>query len=135
MRIVMAMTAAFFLTLLFAAVQSGCDSDDDTPAEVIEEHVRLLNERKFDEFYELHASGVLPSPEDVYLQEIEKLYPEGSEIIDVSIISEEIEGDRAKVTWSSVHRYPGQEEEAVQVTTSLVRQSGRWKIGEDTTAP
>ncbi len=99
---------------------------------MIREHVRLLNERKFDEFYELHASGVLPPTEDVYLKQIEQLFPQGTEITDVDIIKEEIEGDRARVTRSSRYQYPGREDRVLEVTTSLVRKNGRWKIGEDT---
>lgn len=121
------------LLLLPAIFVAGCGETANTPGDVIREHVKLLNQRDFDEFYDLHAPGTLPSSKEAYVQEIDRLFPEGSEITDVRIIGENVEGDRATVTWSSLQKIIGREEKTVEVTTSLVRENDRWKIGENTT--
>ena len=124
--------AVVALLLLPATIGAGCGATVNTPSDVIIEHVKLLNQRKFDEFYDLHAPGALPSSKEAYVQEITQLFPEGSKITDVKIIQEKVEGDQATVTWSSLQKIIGREERTVEVTTSLVRENDRWKIGEST---
>ncbi len=131
MKAVASFAGMLLLLSSLLLVSSACNQGAGTPSAVVREHVRLLNERRFEEFYELHAQGALP-PKEVYLEQLEKLYPVGAETTDVVIVREEIDGDRATVTWSSRQTYPGQEEKIVEVTTTLVRENGSWKIGGGT---
>ncbi|MHB1381421.1 MAG: hypothetical protein ACYCXJ_04250, partial [Thermoleophilia bacterium] len=56
-------------------------------------------------------------------------WPQGTEIVDLEITEESIDGDRATVTWTGVIKTPELPDESGGATIELVKEDGAWRIG------
>lgn len=129
MRKTRASAALLLLPGLLAAFLfiTGCGAQ--SPGEMVERHLELLDQRQFDEFYEMHAEGYLPDKES-FITAVEDSFPQGAEISDIEIIEETVDGNEATVEVSYTLRLPGSEDQELQTTVRLVKQNGIWKISE-----
>lgn len=105
----------------------GCG--DESPGDAVERHLQLLNDRQWDDFYEMHA-GDLPDRQE-FIDSLEDSFPEGAAISSIEIVSEEVEGDRATVGVEYVLTLPAAGEQQMEQTVKLTREDGgSWKIAE-----
>lgn len=116
-----------FLALMALPALSGCG--EETPGDAVERHLELLNDRQWDEFYDMHA-GDLPDRQE-FIDSLEDTFPEEASISDIEILKEEIDGDNAAVEVRYVINLPDTGEQEVEETVKLVREGGgAWKIAE-----
>lgn len=116
--------------LLLVLPLSGC-GEDQTPADVVREIFAAYNARDFEKAYDLSSSSLREKggSREEELERMSVSWPQGTEIVDLEITDELIDGDKATVTWTGVIKTPELPDETGGATIELVKEDGSWRVG------
>lgn len=112
--------------LMALSLAVGC-TGQDSPGEIVKKHLNLLDQRRFKEFYNMHAAGYLPDRE-TYINSLEDSFPEGASITNIQVLQEDTQGDTATVKVRYTKELPGVPVQDVEADVELVKENGIWKI-------
>jgi hypothetical protein len=120
-----------FLVLVFAGILFPACGGSSTPSATVEKFVDALNDRDFEGIYDMSSSAVQEgtSRED-FINTLKTVWAEGTTFEDFEIVSEEINGDVASVTYRAKMSTPGMENEpeASERSVGLVLEDDEWKL-------
>ncbi|RJQ45039.1 MAG: DUF4878 domain-containing protein [Gaiellales bacterium] len=122
--------ASILIFLVAAAAAFGCGGEGASPGEVVKEIFAAYNARDFERAYEFSSSSLREQggSREEALAFMETSWPKGTEITDIEIIDETIDGDHATVEWSATIRTPELPEESGNATVRLVKEDGQWRL-------
>ena len=108
----------------------GCSEESDSPGDVVKEIFAAYNDRDFAKAYELGSSSLQEQGggREQALARMESSWPQGTEIVDVQIVSETIDGDKATVEWSATIKTPGLPDETGSATVRLLKEEDQWRL-------
>ncbi len=121
----MVMAVLLFLVLLAA----GCGGE--SPSATVQGFVNDLNNRNFESIYESSGSSIKgATTKEEFISALESVWVKGSQLEDFEILSEQIDGDTATVTYKVRMVVPNVEsdEEASEQSVNLVKEDGEWKL-------
>jgi hypothetical protein len=109
---------------------AGCGDEEDGPGEVVEEVFAAYNARDFGKVYDLSSQTLQlqAGTRDEAIAQMSSGWPQGTEVVDLEIVEETIDGDAATVKWSGTIKTPELPDEASSASVSLVREDGQWKL-------
>lgn len=116
--------------LLLVLPLSGC-GEEQAPADVVREIFAAYNARDFEKAYDLSSSSLREEggSREEALERMSVSWPQGTEIVDLEITDELIDGDKATVTWTGVIKTPELPDETGGATIDLVKEDGSWHVG------
>lgn len=108
---------------------TGCGGGD-SPADVVEQVFQAYNDRDFNKVYDLSSSNLQGQTEsrEKTIEMMNASWPPNSKIVNLEITGENIDGDRAEVTWSGALTSPDIPDQQTGATVKLVKEDGNWKI-------
>lgn len=108
---------------------SGCGAEK-SPGEVVKEVFAAYNARDFGKVYDLSSAALQQQSGDrnkaIFL--MEHNWPAGTEVVDLKVDNEAVDGDTATVTWSGTLKTPGVPDEPSSATINLVKEDGEWRV-------
>lgn len=119
------------LTVLASALMAGCGDETAAPGETVKEMFAAYNARDFGKVYDMSSTALQQQAGDreKAIAQMEAGWPPGTEITELEIIEEKVEGDSATVTWSGWIKTPELPDEPAEATVDLVKEDGEWRLG------
>lgn len=120
--------AIILLAAMLAVAAPGCGGN--TPSSASREMVQMLSDRQFGEAYDSFSSSspVREIKREEFISQMEATLPEDATINEFSVMEEIIDGDKATVNWKAKVNAPDEDEQPLDDSFSVVRESGIWKI-------
>jgi hypothetical protein len=118
------------LAIVPALFFAGCGEESGSPGDVVKQVFEAYNSRNFILVYDL-SSTELQQQAGVREEAIAQMgagWPAGTEITDLVIVEETIDGDTATVKWSGTIKTPELPDESSGATVTLVKEDGEWKL-------
>lgn len=118
--------------LLLAIIAGGC-GEAGKPKDAIYNFYTLVSERKFEEAYNMFASGSAmrtAASQEQFTTRMNLTTPPESTVAEFTVLEENIEGDTAQVKFSVTIRAPGKPDSTSEATARLVKEDGQWKISD-----
>lgn len=128
-----AITALLLIALILLPL-AGCGSGtvSESPSEVVNKVFQAYNTRDFEQVYTASSLSLKQKTgsHDVAIAQLAAGWPEGSQIVDLKVTDEKIDGDKATASWSGTVKAPGKPDQPGQATINLVMENGAWKIDQ-----
>lgn len=120
-------TTAAALVLVIMLFATGCGK---SPSSTASEFTKAINERNFGAAYDMLASNspVRAIAREDFIKNAEASMPQGSVLENFQVTEEKIEGDTATVKWSALQKVPGQTDEPINSSWTMVKENEEWKI-------
>ncbi len=129
---VMAIVVAFMAAVaILALVVAGCGGN--TPTSASQEMIEKLSSRDFGGAYDSFSSS---SPvraqidRDTFISKMQTSLPDGTTITEFNASNEQIDGDKATVSWSAKVKMPNVDEQPLDDKFTLVKEDDTWKIDQ-----
>ncbi|MHB9054071.1 MAG: Rv0361 family membrane protein [Thermoleophilia bacterium] len=128
-----ATAVAVILTMAaLALLAAGCGGSN-TPTSATQDMLTLLANRDFGGAYDAFANSSQIRSQvsrDDFIKQMGASLPEGTTLSDINVTNEQIDGDKATVSWTATVKSTSAQDQPLTDSFAVVKEDDSWKVDQ-----